>query len=65
MDLEAEQAFQGPVLRFVIDEDGRDAAVQDVDERRAAGDDVELVPVIDLDDLLELVAVPVEPTAPR
>src|SRR5262245_11219625 len=55
VQLEAEQAAELPVLGVVVDDDARDRAVEDLHDRVAAGDDVDLVPVVDLDQRLELV----------
>src|SRR5262249_13574700 len=43
------------VLGVVVDEDAGDGAVQDLNDRVAARDDVDLVPVVGLDDRLQLV----------
>ena len=55
VDLEAEQALQCAPLRVVVDEDRGDVAVDDVDDRVAARDEVDRVPVAGLDERLQLV----------
>src|SRR6185369_4628781 len=60
MDLEPEEPLERTGLGVVVDEGARDVAVQDFGNHVAAGDDVRLVPVIDLDDLQQLVAAALE-----
>lgn len=57
MDLEAEEAFEAAVLRVVVDHHGGDLTVEDMGKVVAASDDVELVPAVDVDVALELVAI--------
>src|SRR6185436_12251518 len=64
VDLEAEQSLQRPVLHVIVDEHSRHMPVQDVDERAAAGDHVELIPVLVLDERLEVIAAVERPDSP-
>ena len=55
MDLEPEQSLRCAPLHIVVDEDRGDVAVDDVDERVAARDQVDRVPFTRLDQPLQLV----------
>src|SRR5262245_53829842 len=57
MDLQAEESLHRSIRLVVVDEDGGHVAVEDVHQRGAARDDVQLVPVIDFDDGAQRLAV--------
>ena len=56
MDLQSEQPAHRPSGDIVVKKERGDVSVQDVDQHVAARDDVELVPVVLLDERLERVA---------
>ena len=57
VQLHADEPLHRSIRLIVVDEQRRDMSVQYVNQRVAAGDDLELIPVIDLDDGLQRFAV--------
>src|SRR5688572_20315721 len=57
VNLDAELALGGAILRVVVDEDRHDLTVEDVHQRVAARDDVHLVPILFADRFRELLVV--------
>ena len=56
MHLESDQPLRRAVRRVVINRRGHQTTVQNVRERIPSGDDVQLIPIVDLDQTLEVVA---------
>src|SRR5688500_18100168 len=57
VNLHAELALGGAILRVVVDEDRHDLTVEDMHERVAARNDVHLVPILFADGFRELLVV--------
>jgi hypothetical protein len=54
--LESDQPSRSAVRRVVINRGGHQTPVQNVRERIPSGDDMQLIPIVDLDQSLEVVA---------
>src|ERR1051325_4731201 len=57
LQLDAEQPFERPDLRVVVDQDRHHLTVQDVNKRIAPRDEMHLIPVADLHIALERVGI--------
>ena len=55
VELEAQEALHGAALGVFVDDHAHDAAVDDVGDDDASGDDVDLVPVSDFDHGFEFI----------
>jgi hypothetical protein len=58
--LQTQKAAKGAVLRVIVDHDAGDGAVQNLDDRVSTRDDDQLIPVVRLDDRLQLVGAPLQ-----